>query len=124
MNVIAFLLVVLVLVPVPTYPASGADARARAHERRHGARDRGDVAPSHDIRSVTDAGHIGQDRPPTYRRIQGPPVKLEQPTPAGAKGAASVDGTAIRATTHADINGTKIRPPAPTVNGTSIGARR
>jgi hypothetical protein len=124
MNVTACLLVVLVLVPVATHPASIADAQAPAHERRHGARDRGNVAPSRDTTSVIGAGYVGQDRLPTHRRIHVPPVKLEKPAPAGAKSTASVDGTQIRATTHADINGTKIRPPTPSLNGTSIGARR
>jgi len=124
MNVTACLLVLLVLVPVATNPASAADARAPAHERPHGARDRGTVAAPRDITSVTGAGYVGQDGLPTPRRVHRPPVNLGKPASPGAKGSASVNGTDIRAATHAHINGTTIRPPTPSLNGTSIGARR
>jgi len=99
MNVRACLLIALVLVPVATHPASAAGARAPAADRRHGARDRGNV-------------------------INGPAVKLERPAPASGGGTASVNGTGMRAATHANINGTRIRSLTPSLNGTSIGARR
>jgi len=124
MNVTACLLVLLVLVPVATNPASAADARASAHERRPGARYQSTVAPPRDTTSVIGAGHVGQTGLPTPRRVHRPPVDLEKPAPAGAQGSASLNGTAIRVTTHAGIDGTKIRPPTSSLNGASIGARR
>jgi len=124
MNITFRLLAVLVLVSLATPGAFAADARARAHQGTHGAQDRGAAAPIRSAPRVTGAEYVGQRPPPTDRRVPGSPATPERPAPTGARGTARVDGTAIRATTHADINGTRIRPDTPSVSGISMGARR
>jgi hypothetical protein len=73
---------------------------------------------------ATPPASAADARAPAHRRVVVPPVKLENPAPAGAKGSASLNGTAIRVTSPAGINGTQVRPRTPSLNGASIGARR